>query len=158
MFLAISRAEFADLEAKLNQAVKDHNHEIKSYQPTSDVSGMLITKDVALDFNYDPTFQRLSVAIGKKFSLAAKIAPHQVIESHILEVIHNLEPAVIEVSESDIKSSEPATSESVVLTGEQLKPSPEDLNSATTTNQTGFKVKPIIPADPKSDETNNPGA
>jgi hypothetical protein len=93
MFLSISRADFADLEGKLNKAVADHNNQIKNYTATSDTSGVITTRDVTVEYSFDPNAERLTVAVGKRHSLAAKIAPLQVIETHIIELIHNLEPA-----------------------------------------------------------------
>ena|ERR1700748_109783 len=143
MYLAISRIDFADLDAKLDQAVKDHNKEIISYSKTSDVSGVITTKDVTIDYNYDPTYERLSFNVGAKHSLAAKIAPAQIIEQHIIQVVHTLEP----VAHPDFVEAAPVTT----VTGEQLKPSGEDQNAAGTTNTTenknGFNIKPTIKED-----------
>jgi hypothetical protein len=98
MFLYLSRKDFADLESKLNKAVKTGI--VKSFSPTGDTSGVITSHDVVVEFSYDPTGERLNIAVGKRLSLAAKVAPQQVIEAHILELIHNLEPDVKPVPKS----------------------------------------------------------
>lgn len=93
MFLYLEPYQFAALEAKAKEAADANSGDIKSFTASGN-DGVIQTKDVTFDFHYDAGFKRLSVNIGKRWSLAAKIAPVQVIQAHVVEKLHELVASV----------------------------------------------------------------
>ena len=87
----LNAMQFKDLRAKLDKAVEDKNPDIMHFHMTSDFTGDVITKDVAVTFRYDSGAQKLFFDIGKRFSLGAKLASSDIIASHVAEVIMSLE-------------------------------------------------------------------
>lgn len=123
----------------LEEAAKKSN-EIKSFQETGANTGVITTKDVTVDFTYDPLRQILNYNIGAKHSLAAKIAGDNMIANHITALIHNFEylpkpepvgPVVIE--QENKKEDQPVQEES--------KP----VSEVQTTLPPGIVVKKPIP-------------
>jgi hypothetical protein len=101
----LSSAQFYDLE---NKAA--HSKYIKSFKKTGDFTGDIDTQDVAVSYVYNSATEVLNFEIGHRHSLAAKAAPAQVIENHIAQTLHELEPAPVipEVQEIPVPvSTEP---------------------------------------------------
>lgn len=87
MAVSLTLSQFNGLRKQL---VDYKGSDIKSHAETGDFTGVVTTKDVVLDYYYDATKQLLNLAVGKRLSLAAKIAPEQVIIAHATEALHTL--------------------------------------------------------------------
>lgn len=91
--VSMSQTTFDNLEEQVSQ----HPDQFKSFTKTSGNTGIIETKDVTIDYTYNPMAQFLLFTIGAKHSLAAKIAGDNVISEHIIATIHNLPPVTPKV-------------------------------------------------------------
>jgi hypothetical protein len=101
--VSMSQLTFDNLEEQIGQ----HPDQFKSFTKTSGNTGVIVTKDVTVDFLYNPLTQFLQFTIGAKHSLAARIAGDNIISDHIIATIHSLPPVYTKVATAPayIKSS-----------------------------------------------------
>lgn len=100
MYVSMSPSDFHDLEAKAKAASN-----IVSVKTTSDNSGLMETSDVSFEYFYDYSKQLLFLTIGKRHSLAAKMATDNIIFRHLADVISTLEPLVHPVSDQEAENA-----------------------------------------------------
>lgn len=142
----MSPEQFKTLEA--DAQLQSNSKKIVSFTKTGDFTGVVETHDVTVDFNYDPTYQALNFTVGKKHSLAAKMASDNVIERHITEVLFELEKAPV--------VEQPKDTGTWVDDGQGLQ-YPEGTDNVHSGLETdpkpkvvgGLTVKPTIPAPQK---------
>jgi hypothetical protein len=84
-YVVISPDQFRYLEDALHS-----NKTVTDFQETGNYTGIITTHDVTIDYTYDPLKQMLNFNLGAKHSLAAKIAGDNVIDNHIVALIHGL--------------------------------------------------------------------
>ena len=84
--VSMSQGTFENLEEQINE----HKDKFVSFTKTGMNTGIIVTKDVTIDFMYNPMTQFLQFNIGAKHSLAAKIAGDNVIAQHVIAVLHDL--------------------------------------------------------------------
>lgn len=92
MQINMSQDNYDTLEDRVKKDMTNPKSQILAYQNTTENQSIITTVDVVAELAYNPGTQQLEVSIVRHISLASKIAPHQVTEHHLLELIANLAP------------------------------------------------------------------
>lgn len=93
MQVAMSQDSFKTFEARVRQAIDQPHSEILEIHTTTENQFLITTVDAVAELVYNPGSIMLSIQVVRTTSLAATIAPPQVLENHIMALLFNL-PAV----------------------------------------------------------------